>query len=74
MHSKIIHHCLSHLIWLLDTLTTSSGPALGIGGGCDSLGPMPLGGPKKFLWWGVYIEIFGFLEIYIAMFTKRPEN
>jgi len=50
-----------------------SGPALGIGRECDGLGPMPLGGPKFFLWMGVYIEILGFLWVYIVKFTKRPE-
>jgi len=44
--------------------TICSGPALGIGGGCDSLGPMLIGGPKKFMV-GVYIEKCGLWRVYI---------
>ena len=33
--------------------------ALGIGRGYDSLGPMPIGGPKKLLRRRVHIEKFG---------------
>jgi len=40
--------------------------------GVRPLGPMPLGGLKKIMQ-GVYVEIFGFLGVYIAKFTKRPE-
>jgi len=37
------------------------GPALGIGGGCDGLGPLPVGGPKKKFMTGVVYRNIWFL-------------
>ena len=48
-----------------------SGSTLGIGRGYDSLGPMPIGGPKIFLRRRVHIEAFGLWGVYIVKFTKR---
>jgi len=61
----VVHEPLICLSSALLAYALGVGPTLGIGQGCDGLGPMPVGGPKKNYGGGAYRNIH-FMGVYIA--------